>query len=118
MEIVGRCAFDVETRVQETCSNVWLEKVMEIFVRDFDRSSLAQLNRFFPMFGQFWAMMFHLLRMIGLCSTPANLWIIENAKDLINERFVQMKENENNHKTSYKDLLQLLFDATKSEKVN
>jgi hypothetical protein len=87
---------------------------MEIFVRDFDRSPLAQLNRFLPNFGQFWAFLFCLFRGIGLCQTPANLWIIENARSLINERFIQSEKKEIN---DFKDVFQLLFEATNSKKV-
>lgn len=107
---IGRCAFNINLNVQENVSNIWLEKVMGIFVRDFDRTFLAQLNRFFPNFGKFWACTFHCFRKIGLCQTPPNLWIIENAKDLIHQRSIESK-------TNVKDILQLLFEATNSKKV-
>lgn len=85
---------------------------MRIFIQDFDRTPLAQLNRFLPNFGQFWAFIFHVFRTIGLYRTPPNLWIIENAKNLINENLKQTENKEN-----IKNVLQLLFEATNSNKV-
>ena len=81
---------------------------MGIFHRDFDRTPLAMLNRFLPGLGKVWGWLFSLLRAMGFCATPSNLWIIENAKELVKDR---CEEHD------YKDVLQLLFDATRSDKV-
>ncbi|CAF3371406.1 unnamed protein product, partial [Rotaria sp. Silwood2] len=113
LDVICRCAFDVETKVQEDSSNIWLKKVMEIFDRDFDRTPLAMFNRFLPNFGRFWAFLFRIFRATGQCSTPANLWVIENAKHLVKERFLQSQNKENNTK----DVLQLLLEAADQEKV-
>ncbi|CAF1161376.1 unnamed protein product [Adineta steineri] len=113
LDVICRCAFDVETEVQGNSSNIWLQKVMEIFVRDFDRTPLAMLNRFLPGFGRFWAFLFHIFRTIGLITTPANLWIIENAKDLVNERLLQYQKHQNDD--NCKDVLQLLIKAAAAD---
>ena len=88
---------------------------MAIFHRDFDRSPVAMLNRFLPGLGKLWGLSFRCLHAMGLCTTPSNLWIIENARTLIKDRFEIEKENVYQ---DYKDILQLLSDATHSEKVN
>lgn len=88
---------------------------MSIFHRDFDRSPVAMLNRFLPSLGKFWGLIFRFFNAMGLFTTPSNLWIIENAKTLIKDRFET--EEENIHQ-DYKDILQLLSDATHSDKVN
>jgi hypothetical protein len=91
---------------------------MAIFDHDFDRTPLAMFNRYLPYFGRFWACLFHISRAIGQCQTPANLWMIENVKYLINERFLKSEKEQNNKQDKNRtDVLQLLLKATNSEKV-
>ena len=91
---------------------------MEIFKRDFDRTPLAMLNRLIPQWGRLWASIFRISRVIGQCEIPANLWIIENAKYLIDDRFHLLDQREHHPTgTKRKDVLQLLLEATNAKKV-
>lgn len=91
---------------------------MEVFKRDLDRTPLATLNRLVPQWGRIWAYTFCILRAIWQCEMPANLWIIENAKHLIGDRF-HLSDQRERHATGtkHKDVLQLLLEATNAKRV-
>ena len=50
---------------------------------------------FYLLIDVFLGFLFHTFRAIGQCETPANLWIIENAKHLVNARFLQSQKKQN-----------------------
>jgi hypothetical protein len=110
---LGRTAFDIETDVQNDTNytNIYLQKMKEMFDNDVERTRLAKIHRIIPInqLASLCVYVFHFKRWANL-GTPSDFWLSEHIHQL---RF----EVINKEKTRV-DLIQLLIDAGHSNEVS
>lgn len=115
---LGRCAFGIDTEVQDDINNtnIYMQKVEEFFSKNFERTLLARIHRISPHI-QLAKICSYLLQLKQFfqkkTSTPAQLWLIEHMHEFVQQRFINIEK-----KKTTDDLLQLMIDAVHSNKVS
>ncbi|CAF3694472.1 unnamed protein product [Rotaria sp. Silwood1] len=116
MDIICRCAFGIDTKIQYDIDNknIYMKKVQEVLEKDFERSFLARIHRIMPFsfLANICSILFRLQHIFKYekSSFPANFWLINHMDQFIQQRFVQT-----NYQESTNDLLQLMIDAVQSD---
>jgi hypothetical protein len=121
---LGRCAFGIDTDMQNDINNPYLQKSAEFFETDFDQLLIFQLSNLMPFLARpLHDILFGLtdLRAILVKLIPSlsnyikelpSLWLINRVQDVINLR---TKSPSNLRKRV--DLLQLMIDVSTNDKV-
>lgn len=114
----GRCAFGIDTKIQEDAdskNNIYFTKIEELFAKDFERTNLGRMYRIFANtpFAKVFPFLFRVKSYFldANSDLPANLWLMKNMGQFIEQRIEQNSTNVPN------DLLQLMIDAFHSQKV-
>ena len=116
---LGRCAFGIDTKVQEdfnNSNNIYFKKIEELFAKDFERTTLARFHRALneTPIASLCSFLFRFKRLLlgSKLSLPASLWLMGHMNQFVEQRITKNSEEKVN------DLLQLMIDAFHSDKVN
>lgn len=121
---LGRCAFGIDTDMQNDTENIYMKKSAGVFELDIDRLSIVKLTNLFPCFenpfrhfylGQVAVRRF-LIRLFPLLGqyieeTPGS-WLINRLRDVVDFRHTTMSQT-----GKRLDLLQLMIDASTRDEV-
>lgn len=121
---LGRCAFGIDTDVQNDTNHIYLRKSAGIFELDIDKLSIVKLTNLFPCFenplryiylGQVAVRraLIQLFPVLGdyIEETPIS-WLINRLRDVVDFRHSTMPET-----GKRMDLLQLMIDASTRDEV-
>jgi hypothetical protein len=121
---VGRCAFGIDTDMQNDINNPYLKKAAEDFETDFSLLSIVKLSNLIPFLARPVHDIFFsvedirkfLTKWIPFLNNYVNelpaIWLINRVQDVIN-----LRTKSPAHLRNRVDLLQLMMDASTSEKV-
>jgi len=124
MDVICRCAFGIDTDMQNDTENIYMKKSAGVFELDIDRLSIVKLTNLFPCFenpfryfylGQVAVRRF-LIRLFPVLGqyieeTPGS-WLINRLRDVVDFRHTTMSET-----GKRLDLLQLMIDASTRDEV-
>ncbi|CAF1078540.1 unnamed protein product [Adineta ricciae] len=117
MDVICRCAFGIDTDVQNDMENqnIYMKKVAEMFAKNHELTLLPRMYRVtsHTVFGGICVLLFKLKRLITTNESKlqANVWLLEHMNEFVQQRF---NKTETHKPTS--DLLQLMMNAVHSDK--